>query len=70
MNTLMTDNRAREKRLRRDRFDLSRAVHESEYTLLQRPIDPATHQPIEPDHKFVVTLGPDTFTDEKSDGPI
>jgi hypothetical protein len=53
-----------EKKLRRDQFDLSKAVHEAEYAHLQKPIDPATQKLLEPDHRFVVTLEPDEFTEE------
>lgn len=55
----------REKKLRRDKFDLSGAVHNAEFTLLQKPLDPATQQLVQPDHKFDVTLEPDKFTEEK-----
>ena len=51
--------------MRRDQFDLSEAVHEAEYALLPRPIDPATQKPIEPDHQFTVTLESDAYTEEK-----
>jgi arginyl-tRNA---protein transferase len=33
---------------------------------VKRPIDKETKEPIEPAHKFEVTLEPDTFTEEKS----
>lgn len=56
----------RAKKLRRDQFDLSGAVHEAEYSLLPRPVDPATQKPLEPDHRFVLTLESDELTEEKS----
>ena len=36
---------------------------------MKRPIDTRTKKSIEPAHKFEVTLGPDNFTEEKSDVP-
>lgn len=59
------DASIREKKLRRDHFDLSEAVHEAEFAHLQRPIDPATQEALEPDHHFTVTLESDGFTEEK-----
>jgi len=56
----------REKSRRKNRFDLSDAVHESEYQHVQRPIDSRIQEPIEPAHRFEVTLEPDEFTEEKS----
>lgn len=62
---LILDTSIRAKRLRRDHFDLLEAVHEAEFALLQRPIDPATQKSLEPDHHFTVTLESDGFTEEK-----
>ena len=56
----------REKKRRRNLFDVCLAVHESEYTRVKRPVDTRTKEPIEPAHRFEVTLEPDTFTEEKS----
>ena len=56
----------REKKRRKNRFDLSDAVHESEYQHVKRPIDTRIQRQIEPAHKFEVTLEPDNFTEEKS----
>ena len=64
-----TTNGSREKRGRRDKFDLLDAVHASEYSHLKRPIDPSTKKPIEPAHKFEVTLESDAFKTEKFVGP-
>ena len=55
----------REKRRRRNNFDVCQAVHESEYCFLRRPIDNRVKEPIEPAHKFEVALEPDDFTEEK-----
>ena len=33
---------------------------------MKRPVDTQTKEPIEPAHKFEVTLEPDSFTEEKS----
>jgi arginyl-tRNA---protein transferase len=38
----------------------------SEYTLIRRPTDPLTKKPIEPAHKFEVSLESDAFSVEKS----
>ncbi|KAF2256767.1 arginine-tRNA-protein transferase 1 [Trematosphaeria pertusa] len=46
-----------EKARQRNTFDLITAVHESEYTNVKRPPEPA--------HRFEITLEPDTFTPEK-----
>ena len=59
----------REKKRQKNVFDVCKAVHESEYQQVKRPIDTRTKKPIEPAHKFEVTLGPDNFTEEKSDVP-
>lgn len=40
-------------------------MHKSEYINIQRPINPKTKHPIEPAHRFDVTLEPDNFTEEK-----
>ena len=56
---------AREKKRRKNNFDLYGAVHECEYCNVRRPIDTRTKEAIEPAHKFEVTLEPDEFTEEK-----
>ena len=55
----------REKKRRRNHFDLCTAVHEAEYKNVKRPINPTTNESIEPAHKFEITLEPDSITDEK-----
>ncbi|KAG8626640.1 hypothetical protein KVT40_005585 [Elsinoe batatas] len=45
-----------EKKRQKEGFDLIPAVHEAESSNLK---------PVDPDHKFEVTLEPDTYTDEK-----
>ncbi|KAK2758282.1 Arginyl-tRNA--protein transferase 1 [Arachnomyces sp. PD_36] len=57
----------REKRLRKQFFDLLKSVYETEYVNVKRPINPSTKQPIEPAHRFEVVTEPDTFTQEKFD---
>lgn len=56
---------SREKRKIRDKFDLLSAVHKAEYSLLQRPVNKRTGNPIEPAHKFEVNLEGDSCTKEK-----
>lgn len=56
-----------QKRLERDKFDLKKTVHTSEYSILRRPKSGKTGQPIEPVHKLVVNLEDDNFTTEKFD---
>jgi arginyl-tRNA---protein transferase len=48
-----------EKAKQRHDFDLVSAVHESEHANIRKPLEPA--------HRFDVTLEPDTFTQEKYD---
>ena len=60
----------REKKRRRNRFDVFEAVHESEYRCVRRPIDTRTKEPIEPAHEFEVALEPDDFTEEKCELPL
>lgn len=55
----------REKRSKRDKFDLLEAVHKSEYESIKRPVGKKTNAPIEPAHKFEVNLEPDKYTNEK-----
>ncbi|KAI9733590.1 MAG: Arginyl-tRNA--protein transferase 1 [Cirrosporium novae-zelandiae] len=54
-----------EKRFRKQNFDPVHEIHRCEYDGLKRPVDPKTKQPIEPAHRFEVTLEPDEFTEEK-----
>jgi arginine-tRNA-protein transferase len=42
------------------------AVHASEYANVKRPTDPLTKKPIEPAHRFEVSLESDAFSVEKS----
>ena len=56
----------REKKKRRNHFDLGRVVHEAEYKNVKKPIDTRTKSILEPAHKFEVNLEPDSFTAEKS----
>jgi capsule polysaccharide export protein KpsC/LpsZ len=56
----------REKKRRQQGFDLVQAVHASEYASLPRPIDPKTKKPIEPAHKFEVTIEGDSLSQRKS----
>lgn len=60
----------REKKRRRNKFDVFEAVHESEYCYVRRPIDTRTKEPIEPAHEFEVALEPDNFTEEKCELPL
>lgn len=46
-----------EKARQRNGFDLCDVIHEAEYSNVKRPLEPA--------HRFEVTLEPDSFTDEK-----
>lgn len=55
------------KRQKRDKFDVAEAVHKAEYSCVPRPVGKKTHTPIEPAHKFEVTLEPDNCTKEKHD---
>lgn len=55
------------KRQKRDKFDLLDAVHRAEYSHVPKPVGKKTKQPIEPAHKFEVTLEPDSCTKEKHD---
>jgi hypothetical protein len=55
----------REKKQRKERFDVVKAVHEAEYSNLKRPIDPKTKRPIEPAHKFEVTIEGDSISQRK-----
>ncbi|OKL60816.1 hypothetical protein UA08_03187 [Talaromyces atroroseus] len=54
-----------EKRQRKQNFDVVKAVHEAEYSHLQRPIDPKTKRPIEPAHKFEVSIEGDSISQRK-----
>ncbi|KAL2040979.1 hypothetical protein N7G274_006437 [Stereocaulon virgatum] len=54
-----------EKKRRKNVFDVCRAVTESEYRQVKRPVDTRTKRAIEPAHNFEVALEPDSFTDEK-----
>ncbi|KAI1833930.1 hypothetical protein DTO006G1_308 [Penicillium roqueforti] len=54
-----------EKKHRKCHFDLLPAVHQSEYDHVKRPIDPATKLPIEPAHRFEVTIEGDSVSQAK-----
>ena len=56
---------SREKKTRRDKFDLLEAVHLSEYPNVKRPVGRKSGEPIEPAHKFEVNLEADSSTKEK-----
>lgn len=55
----------REKKRRKNHFDLHAAVHEVESRSVKRPIHPRTKEPVEPTHAFEVQLEPDNYSDEK-----
>lgn len=55
------------KRQKRDKFDVGDAAHKAEYDRLPKPIGKKSKQPIEPAHKFEVTLEGDSCTKEKHD---
>ncbi|KAL8742596.1 MAG: hypothetical protein Q9190_004950 [Brigantiaea leucoxantha] len=54
-----------EKKQRKACFNVCEAVHESEYSYVQRPTDRKTKEAIEPAHRYEVNIEPDTFTEEK-----
>lgn len=54
-----------EKKFRKCNFDLLSAVHESEYSLVKRPIDPSTKRAIEPAHRFEVNIEADSPSQAK-----
>jgi len=54
-----------EKRHRKQHFDLITAIHETEYCNVKRPIDPKTKRPIEPAHRFEVTMESDSMSHRK-----
>ncbi|CAL5868202.1 uncharacterized protein PFLUO_LOCUS2426 [Penicillium psychrofluorescens] len=56
-----------EKKHRKCNFDLLPAVHEAEYSNIQRPIDPDTKRPLEPAHRFEVNLEGDSASKAKFD---
>lgn len=55
----------RDKKRRKTVFDLGHAVHESQYSNVQKPVNRKTGKSIEPAHRFEVSLEPDNFTEEK-----
>lgn len=57
----------REKKWRKNHFDLRTAVHEAESQCIKRPIDPRCKEPIGPAHEFEVDLEPDSYSEEKYD---
>ncbi|KAI1625963.1 arginine-tRNA-protein transferase [Exophiala viscosa] len=56
---------SKEKRRTRDKFELLTAVHKAEYDHVKRPVSKRTGQPIEPAHRFEVSLEGDGFSKEK-----
>lgn len=56
---------AREKRERKQKFDVRKAVVEAEYSHIQRPVDPKTKRHLEPAHRFEVTVEPDSISQRK-----
>ena len=56
---------SREKKAKRDRFDLLDTIHLAEYANVKRPVGRKSGEPIEPAHKFVVNLETDSSTKEK-----
>lgn len=61
----LSDKIGREKKYRKCNFDLLAAVHESEYSNVKRPIDPATKRPLEPAHRFEVNIEGDSVSQAK-----
>ena len=57
----------KEKREKRDKFDLLSSVHAAELPNVKKPVDPSTKKSIEPAHKFEVTLEAADFSTEKYD---
>jgi arginyl-tRNA---protein transferase len=55
----------RVKRQKRDKFDIAEATHAPEYANIQRPVSHKTNAPIEPAHKFEISLEADAFSKEK-----
>lgn len=56
---------SREKKWRKNHFDLQSAVHGTESLSVKRPIDPQTKERIAPAHAFEVKLEPDAYNEEK-----
>lgn len=54
-----------EKRRRKTVFDLPASVHASEYSMLERPVDPKTKKRVDPAHNFDIKLESDSFSMEK-----
>ncbi|CAG8202790.1 unnamed protein product [Penicillium olsonii] len=54
-----------QKKHRKCNFDVLSAVHASEYDHIKRPVDPATKLPIEPAHRFEVTIEGDSVSQAK-----
>lgn len=69
LGAALADLRYRDKKRRKTVFDLGHSVHESQYSNVQRPVNPKTGRSIEPARNFEVTLEPDNFTEEKSVDP-
>lgn len=58
-------NADREKRQKRDKFNLKEAIHCAEYSNVPRPRGEKSGESIEPAHKFEVSLEADSSTKEK-----
>ncbi|KAL8654423.1 MAG: hypothetical protein Q9210_001517 [Variospora velana] len=56
---------SREKKWRKNHFDLRMGVHEAESQCVTRPVDPRSGKAIAPAHEFEVNLEPDTYSEEK-----
>ncbi|KAL4870114.1 hypothetical protein BDV12DRAFT_184716 [Aspergillus spectabilis] len=54
-----------EKKHRKCNFDLQDAVHGVEYSNVKRPIDPKTKKPLEPAHRFEISIEGDTVSQAK-----
>ncbi|KAI4144791.1 MAG: hypothetical protein LQ340_006532 [Diploschistes diacapsis] len=65
VQTIMVVVREREKRHRKQEFDIFERVHEPDYKYMQRPVNPVNGKPIEPEHKLEVNIEQDNFTEEK-----
>ena len=54
-----------EKQRRKTIFDLQASVHASEYSDLEKPVDPKTKERVEPAHRIDIKLESDSFSKEK-----
>lgn len=58
-------NSSREKRRRKNHFDLQTVIHEPESINISRPVDPKTEKLIRPAKEFDVHLESDNYSEEK-----